>query len=157
MVLHCLQPIVDENSRLLVLGSMPSGASLAAKQYYAHPRNRFWPIVFAFFDRPFSTDYDARMALCRQKGIALWDAAARCKRAGSLDATMTDVEGNDIDGLLKNYPNIQAVFCNGRASETYCRRFNAVEPVYLPSTSPLNVGVKDVEPQWFAALRRIFG
>lgn len=155
MLLHSLQPIVDTNSRVLILGSMPGRVSLAAAQYYAHPRNRFWHILFDFFSQAYSTDYADRIALCRVNGIALWDAAAVCRRTGSLDATMTDVVGNDIDGLLKTYPHIRAVVCNGRASEKYCRKFNAVRPLYLPSTSPLNVSVKDVDAQWKAALHDI--
>lgn len=154
--LHSLSPIVNADSRVLILGSMPGRVSLQKMQYYAHPRNLFWSILFDFFGEPFSTDYDDRVALCLRRGVALWDAAGSCVRRGSLDSTMQKVTGNDVDGLLKRYPNIRAVLCNGRASETYCRKYNAVEPIYLPSTSPLNAAVKDREAIWSAVLARIF-
>lgn len=155
-MLQSLAPVADQKSKVLILGSMPGRVSLAAAQYYAHPQNRFWRILFDFFAEQYSTDYAARLDLCRRRGVALWDSVACCNRTGSLDSTITDVTGNDVDGLLRKFPNIEAVLCNGRASEKYCRKFNAVVPVYMPSTSPLNASVIDVETRWKEVLSGIF-
>lgn len=154
-MLKSLEPFVDDDSRVLILGSMPGTASLAAAEYYHHPQNRFWRILFAFFGEPYTRDYAARLGLCRRKGIALWDAVGACERVGSLDASITSVVPNDIDGLLRRYPRIAAVLCNGRASEKYCRKYNKVVPVYLPSTSPLNAG-GDPIAVWTEKLRALF-
>ena len=92
------EPIVGHQPRILILGSMPGTASLHATQYYAHPRNAFWPIISELFDLP-SGDYETRAALLARKGVAVWDVLKTCFRAGSLDSAIDDrtIVVNDLD------------------------------------------------------------
>ena len=92
---------------------MPSVKSLEDAQYYAHPRNAFWPILFDIFGETPSCDYERKKALIREHGLALWDAAAMCEREGSLDSNMRGVVYNDFGRLYAKCPHIQTVLCNG--------------------------------------------
>ena len=96
MICQSFEPIWAENARVLIVGSMPSVKSLEDAQYYAHPRNAFWPILFDIFGETPSCDYERKKALIREHGLALWDAAAMCEREGSLDSDMRDVVFNDF-------------------------------------------------------------
>jgi spermidine synthase len=93
--------VVSPNTRLLVLGSFPSVASLAAQQYYGHPRNQFWPLLAALVGgRPLADwTYAQRLAFVREHGLGIWDVYARCRRRGSLDVDIRDAEPNDLAGL----------------------------------------------------------
>ncbi len=133
------------DARVLILGSMPSRKSLAEVQYYAHPRNAFWPIMGALFDFDPCLDYQARLSKLRENGVALWDVAHRCVRPGSLDAAMREVEANDFATFLKAHPHIRAIFFNGHKAEELYRRLvlpsltterQRLERHLLPSTSP---------------------
>ena len=105
-------PIIDERSRLLVLGSMPGVASLKAHQYYGNERNYMWRILFAVFEgREPDPAYEDRLAFALRHGVALWDTIAACDRPGSLDSDIKDVEPNDIPGLLEDYPNVDTIVC----------------------------------------------
>ncbi len=124
---------------------MPSVASLEAQQYYGHPRNAFWPILGALVGAGPDLDYVERTAILRRRGIALWDVIGRCRREGSLDAAIRDVEVNDLGGLLGREPTLRAVFLNGGTAHDLFRR-HVARPhpdvlagrrvVRLPSTSP---------------------
>ena len=142
--LHGLAPIIDQSTRVLVLGSFPSVASLAAGQYYAHPQNAFWKIVAATWlgsaqalqDQP----YEARVACLRAHGLGLWDVYASCQRQGSLDAAIRAGEANDLGALRVSCPQLAAIAHNGGASYRHAHHSAALAlPVYqLPSTSPAN-------------------
>lgn len=125
---------------MLILGSMPGAASLAAGQYYAHPRNAFWPIMGALCGAGPELAYPARLARLGAAGIALWDVLAACEREGSLDTAIRAPRANDVAALFAAQPGIAAVFFNGAAAERLFRRHVrlAVTPalVRLPSTSP---------------------
>jgi len=137
---------------VLILGSMPGVASLRAGQYYAHPRNAFWPLMEALFGIPSTMAYAERTAALIRQGIALWDVLASCSRPGSLDASIdpASVTPNDIGGLLSRHPTIATLFFNGQMAETVYRRhlshclgeLAAAGLVChrLPSTSPANAG-----------------
>lgn len=141
-----LPPIADQLSRLLILGSMPSVQSLKHTQYYAHPRNRFWELMGRILgvDELHKKAYSDRVETLGEHHIALWDVVRECRRVGSSDATITEVEANDIAGMVRASPRIGAIFCNGRKSQTLFKKL--VEPRleasirmgYLPSTSPAN-------------------
>lgn len=138
-------PLIDENSRVLMLGSMLSPKSQEARFYYAHPQNRFWRVMFSLFDEPYSADTNDRISLARRHGIALWDVLESCTILGASDASILDVKYNDIAGLLAEYPNIKKVFTTGgKAHELLLRYAKTVDcptltqAVRLPSTSPLN-------------------
>ena len=135
-------PLFRADARVLVLGSMPGTASLAAAQYYAHPRNAFWPIVGALFGFDPASPYAARIRALKAAGVALWDVLAACERPGSLDADIVPASetANDIPGLLAAHPRIEVVFFNGgRAQASYRRHFGdtlRIDTLRLPSTSP---------------------
>ncbi len=140
-LLQGLPPVIARGTRLLVLGSFPGVASLAAGRYYAHPRNQFWPLVGALWgvDLPAMT-YPARLAELRRRGLGLWDVYARCRREGSLDSAIEDAEYNDLAGLRRRAPALRAIAHNGGESARAMRFTRALGlPVLrLPSTSPAN-------------------
>ena len=122
---------------------MPSTASLAARQYYGHRRNRFWPLMARLLGAPLPVDYAHREAMLHRHGIALWDVLAGCRRQGSLDAAIErdSEQPNPIDQLLALHPGIRGLFCNGRTAAAALTRHHpdlGIAPVCLPSTSPAN-------------------
>ena len=126
-------------ARVLIVGTMPSVKSLADAQYYAHPRNAFWPILFDVFGEAYTTDYEKKKALIRDHGLALWDAAAICMREGSLDSRMKEIVCNDFDGLYRACPGIHTVLCNGGTAHSLFIRAGAAggrRICRMPSTSP---------------------
>lgn len=163
-----LAPAAGGTPRILILGSMPGAASLAAARYYAHPANRFWPLMALIFpleaERLSSPDYETRLEGLRAAGVALWDTIGSCERAGSLDSSIRSEEPNDVAGLLARFPTIETVILNGGKSAAVWRRHAeraalAVRPglrvLALPSTSPANARLRlaDLEKAWRAALQ----
>lgn len=144
-------PIVGKRPRILILGSMPGIASLEAVQYYAHPRNAFWPIMGELFGFDASVNYARRIGQIRRHPLVLWDTLKRCYRPGSLDSAIArdSVEANDIPGLLQTHSEIRVVACNGATSAEYYRKLvlpglaltRDIELLKLPSTSPANAGM----------------
>ena len=141
-------PIIGTKPRVIVLGSMPGVASLEAVQYYAHPRNAFWPIMGELFGFDAAVDYDSRIGQIETRPIVLWDSLKACYRPGSLDSNIDDgsAEANDFPWLLRQHPDIRAIFFNGATSEKYFRKlalpllpqFDQIDLIRLPSTSPAN-------------------
>jgi len=141
-------PIARRDARVLVLGSMPSVASLAAAQYYGHPRNGFWPLMGALFGFEPEAPYAERCARLQAARVAVWDVLQACERPGSLDSAIrrASERPNDLRGFLRAHPDIAAVFLNGRKAEEAWRRHVArpareasesLPPAaVLPSTSP---------------------
>ncbi|WP_412556296.1 DNA-deoxyinosine glycosylase [Thauera chlorobenzoica] len=138
-------PVFRADARVLVLGSMPGAASLAAAQYYAHPRNAFWSIMGALFGAGPQLPYTDRLERLVAAGVALWDVIGSCARAGSLDSAIApdSVVPNDFVALFAACPQLSAVFFNGAAAEAAFRRHvqraAATPPLRLarlPSTSP---------------------
>ena len=140
-VLTGLAPVIAPHTRLVVLGSFPGVASLAAQQYYAHPRNHFWPILSALWDLDLvALPYAARLDEVRARGLGLWDVYAACRRAGSLDSAIEAPQPNDLAMLQRLAPLLQAIAHNGGESARSMRvtRALGVAVVRLPSTSPAN-------------------
>lgn len=136
-----LAPVVGPRTRLVVLGSFPGVASLAAQQYYAHPRNHFWPIVGALFGVDLvARPYAQRVEFVRERGLGLWDVYAQCRREGSLDSAIEDARPNDLAGLLLLAPGLEAFAHNGGESARAMRVTAALGLAVhrLPSTSPAN-------------------
>jgi len=95
-----LPPVLAPHTRLVVLGSFPGVASLRAQQYYAHPRNQFWPLLSALWDIDLvGLPYAQRLAESSARGLGLWDVYASCRRAGSLDSAIRDAVFNDLSSL----------------------------------------------------------
>ncbi len=139
--LRGLPPVVSPATRLLVLGSFPSEASLAAQQYYAHPRNAFWAILSALWAIDLrALAYPRRLATVKAHGLGIWDIYARCRREGSLDSAIEDSEPNDLAALARRLPRLAAIAHNGGEAARAMRVTRALGlPVYrLPSTSPAN-------------------
>jgi hypoxanthine-DNA glycosylase len=131
--------VVDACVETLILGSFPSAASLAAGQYYAHPRNQFWPILAAVLAEPLTDmPYAKRLVRLRAHAIGLWDVVGSCERTGSLDAAIRNSHGNDVEQLLRRVPRLRRVLFNGQAAGRAAGRFHAAGLVtaVLPSSSP---------------------
>ena len=146
-------PIVSETSKILILGSVPGVKSLEKQQYYAHPQNQFWKIMFTLLDEDFKSDYKEKIATLEANGIALWDVIDTCERQGSLDTRIRNEEHNDIVKLLHDFPNVKAIFCNGQKAHKNLLAIlgkNFEIPVFvLPSTSPLHtIGFEKKLEEW---------
>ncbi len=135
---HELEPVFDENSRILILGSFPSRKSREDGFYYAHPQNRFWKIMAALFD----TEITDRRQFCLDHGIALWDVIASCTVTGSSDASIKDIEVNPIGSLL-SASKIHTVFTTGGRADALYRKYIDLpaEHIALPSTSAANAAM----------------
>jgi hypoxanthine-DNA glycosylase len=135
-------PIISNDSKILILGSIPGVKSLEKQQYYGHPQNKFWKIIFELFNEGFTEDYEERLNVLKKHHIALWDVIDSCERKGSLDSEIKNEEANQIEELLEDYPNIIAIFSNGGKSYKNLQKLlgkNFKIPIYLlPSTSPLH-------------------
>jgi hypoxanthine-DNA glycosylase len=139
--LRGLAPIARRDARLLVLGSFPGVASLQSQQYYAHPRNLFWPILSALWHVDLMVlPYAQRIAQAQRHGLAIWDVYATCRREGSLDSAIEDARPNDLAGLVARLPKLAAIAHNGGESARSLNVTRALGlPVHrLPSTSPAN-------------------
>ena len=147
-------PIVDARSVVLVLGTLPGEESLRRQEYYAHPRNLFWPIVFALFGEIPPAGYAERLAFILGHRIALWDVCASGERQASADATIRSEVPNAIDVLLAKNPLIRIVAFNGSgARRLYDRHFArraGLLYLALPSTSPAHarLGFSDKLSRW---------
>jgi hypoxanthine-DNA glycosylase len=140
-VLAGLAPVIAPHTRLVVLGSFPGEASLAAQQYYAHPRNQFWPLLSALWGVDLrQLPYADRLHEVRRRGLGIWDVYARCRREGSLDSAIEDAVLNDLPSLRQLAPALRAVAHNGGESARAMRITRTLGlPVHrLPSTSPAN-------------------
>ncbi|VVD88967.1 DNA-deoxyinosine glycosylase [Pandoraea pneumonica] len=135
-------PVVDANTRVLILGSLPGEVSLAHQQYYAHPQNRFWHLVGEVIGEPLpALDYAARLDTVRAHGIGLWDVVAEARREGSLDSNIRLHAGSDLVGLIATLPSLRAVAFNGGTAARIGQRALAqgdvtIPVVLLPSSSP---------------------
>lgn len=149
--IHGFPPLAQPDALILILGSMPSRESLARQQYYAHPRNAFWPIVSELLGVE-AADYDERARLAVQRGVAVWDVFSDCIRPGSLDSDIDDgtAEINDFTRFFREHPGIGHIFFNGaKAESVYLKRVlpklesraAEIPHLRLPSTSPANAGM----------------
>lgn len=139
--LQGLAPVIAPATRLIVLGSFPSEASLAVQQYYAHPRNHFWPVLSALWGIDLrALPYAERIDVVRERGLGIWDVYARCRREGSLDSAIEGAEPNDLPSLKLCAPQLAAIAHNGGESARSMRvtRQLGVAVHRLPSTSPAN-------------------
>jgi double-stranded uracil-DNA glycosylase len=137
-----LAPVVAADTRLVILGSFPGVASLAAQQYYAHPRNRFWELVGAVIHVDLRAQaYEDRLASLRAHRVGVWDVIAEAEREGSLDSAIRDHAPNPLADLVDSLPQLRAVAFNGGTSSRIGRkqlaaRQGSLALVDLPSSSP---------------------
>ncbi|MDX9765917.1 MAG: DNA-deoxyinosine glycosylase [Ectothiorhodospiraceae bacterium] len=145
-------PIDNPRARVLVLGTMPSPASLRANQYYGHPQNLFWPIAGRVLGFDPALSYEQRVARVRKAGVAIWDVLQTCVRPGALDSAIDDasVVANDFASFFAAHPRLQRVIFNGAKAEQLFHRHvlpglktpPPVEWLRLPSTSPANASIR---------------
>ena len=141
MIQHPIDPVYDQNSRILILGSFPSVKSRELEFFYGHPQNRFWRVQAAVFDQNMPESVEDKKAFLLRNRIALWDVIGSCEISGSSDSSIKNVTVNDISGILKA-ADIQQIFVNGKTADKYYNRYLRKrigrDAICLPSTSPAN-------------------
>lgn len=160
-MLQGLPARIDARSRVLVLGSMPGAASLQQARYYAHPRNRFWPLMGQLLDIDAQTPYEQRVSALQAAGVGLWDVIGQCRRAGSLDAAIdrASIVANPLGQRIAGLPALRAIACNGGEAHRAWLRWiapglapaqQALPVLALPSTSPANAafGLERLVEAW---------
>jgi hypoxanthine-DNA glycosylase len=150
-----LPPIMRVDARLLVLGSLPGEASLAAASYYAHPRNQFWRLMGAVTGEPLERlSYGQRLERLMARGVALWDVIHAARRSGSLDGDMREIEARDLEGFVADLPALRSVAFNGGVAARLGRKALAGSDLVLldlPSSSPAyTLPFADKARQWSA-------
>lgn len=136
-----LAPIIERDTRILILGSFPGEASLAAQQYYAHPRNQFWRLLSSVLGEELTAlAYPQRLQRLLAQHIGLWDVLAACEREGSLDAAIRNPQANDFARLKHEFPSLFRICFNGKTSGKFEPIFAQAgfDTLVLPSSSPAN-------------------
>ena len=140
-VVHPFEPVFDRDSRVLILGSLPSVRSREEGFYYSHPRNRFWKLLAALFGESEPQTIEKKRALALAHRVALWDTVKSCEIAGSSDASIKNAVPNDLTPILAS-SDVRAIFCNGAAAfrlyERFSKPLTGRDARLLPSTSPAN-------------------
>lgn len=139
-----LAPVLAPDTRVLVLGSFPGAASLAAGRYYAHPRNQFWPLISAVVGEDLAAlPYGERLVRLLAHRFGLWDVLAGCEREGSLDSAIRKPAANDFERLRTLCPHLATVGFNGQASGKFAPQFAQAgyRTVVLPSSSPAHMAL----------------
>jgi len=146
-------PLAAPDARVLILGTMPGVASLAAGEYYAHPRNQFWTLMGELCGARAELPYAQRCRILLESGVALWDVFGSCVRPGSADSAieLADAQLNNLAGFVKAHPILERILCNGRlAQESFSRhsaaqvalKFPKLQVLAVPSTSPAHAGMR---------------
>ena len=153
MIQHPIEPVYNEQSKILILGSFPSVKSREEGFFYGHPQNRFWRVVSTVCktDTPVTVEEKKRFLL--DNHIAVWDVIQSCDIVGSSDSSIKNVVANDLCVILDNAP-IEQIFVNGKTAEQYYKKYIEKEigrkAICLPSTSPANAAwnVERLAEQW---------
>lgn len=145
IVQHTLEPVFNRDSRILILGTMPSPKSREAGFYYSHPQNRFWRVMSAVLSMDTPRTAGEKKSFLLDNKIALWDVLKSCSIKGADDGSISNPEANDLSCIFKE-ADIQAVFTTGRKATELYRKYcsnnaNTNQPIYLPSPSPANCGI----------------
>ncbi len=144
-IIHTLDPVYDSNSRVLILGTMPSPKSREYGFYYGHPQNRFWKALAAVFNCETPQSPDEKKAFLLNRRIALWDTLKACDIAGASDASIKNAEPNDLSVIL-NSADIKMIFTTGKTAYRYYCKYQleqtGIDAVCLPSPSSANAGVR---------------
>lgn len=147
-MIHPLEPVYDADSRILILGTMPSPKSRERGIYYGNPQNRFWKVLENVFQKKIPEDWEGRKDFLLEKRIALWDVLRSCEIRGAGDQTIQNPVVNDFSDLFFK-ASIQRVFTTGKKAESlfkkYCTPVVGYTAYYLPSTSPANQGNYSLE------------
>jgi TDG/mug DNA glycosylase family protein len=143
-LIYSFPPIVDEYSRILILGTAPGNSSLDKGEYYVHPSNEIWKLIAFFCDQPVPKTYPEKNLLLKEAQIALWDICYSCDRKkSSLDSAIKNIIPNDIPAFLRKYPNIKVLAFNGRPTQMiydrYFKRYKDITYISLYSSSSANI------------------
>lgn len=142
---HILLPLYDENSKILILGTIPSPKSREIGFYYGHPQNRFWKIIAEILKENFPETKDEKIKLLLKHNIALWDVLESCEIEGASDSTIKNPKPNDLNKIIKK-SKIKTIFVTGKKAESLykklCEKDTKIPCIYLPSTSPANCAIK---------------
>lgn len=157
-VTHEFPPVYDKNSRVLILGTIPSPKSRELGFYYMHPQNRFWKMLCAVLNEEIPEDADGRRLLCLKHKIALWDVLESCGIRGAEDSSIVDAVPNDLRRIT-NFCQIRQIFTTGKKAHALYRKFfpGLPEDICLPSTSPANrtISEKDMLEQYKRIMRNL--
>lgn len=140
---HTFGPVYNKNSKILILGSFPSVKSRELNFYYGHPQNRFWKLMSKIYNEEIGDEIDLKKQFLLKNNIALWDSLKSCEIKGSSDASITNVEINNIEELIKK-SNISKIIFNGKTAYNLfvknadMNKYSNLEIRILPSTSPAN-------------------
>ena len=141
MIQHPIEPVYNQHSRILILGSFPSVKSRSAMFFYGHPQNRFWKVTAAVFGCSVPLTIEEKRAFLLTHSIAVWDVIASCEITGSSDSSIKNVMPNDLSRILDTAP-IEQIFVNGKTAlkyyDKYLKSATGRDAVCLPSTSPAN-------------------
>jgi hypoxanthine-DNA glycosylase len=158
-ILCSFEPFIQKSSKILILGTMPGPEALRRQEYYGFPGNHFWKILFQLFGVTKPLTYPQKKKLLKDKGIALWDVFESCERVGALDSAIRCAKHTDIQGLLKKYPNIRAVFPDSKVAEKVYAKEHAPHikrPYFcLPSPSPAyaSISLAEKTKRWSIILK----
>lgn len=136
-------PIIQADARVLILGTMPSVVSLQKQQYYGHPQNHFWPIIYSILELPLPVSYEQRVQGVINNRIAIWDVLASCDREGSADSAIRKETDNDFHSFLPRLPQLRLICFNGtKARDLWKKHIGSIAPASvefktLPSSSPI--------------------
>lgn len=140
-IVHPFGPLYNEESTILILGSLPSVKSREQQFFYGHPQNRYWKLIARLFDEPEPTTIEEKKALVLKHHIAMWDTIYSCDIKGSSDSSIKNVVPTDLKAIVDN-SKITRVFCNGKTSGKYYHKYQekilGIPAIELPSTSPAN-------------------
>ena len=142
-MIHSFPPFVNNATEILILGTMPGIASIEKQEYYAHPRNHFWKIIYTLFNNlPIAENFEEKISLLQKHKIGLWDVLENCERKGSLDIHIKNHKENDFEMLFDEFSGINKIVFNGKESHKYFfKKFGQIKGItyyVMPSTSPAN-------------------
>lgn len=151
---HSFPPISNEETEILILGTMPGDESLRKKEYYGHPSNRFWRVIAAIYGEETPILYGDKIALLLRNKIGIWDVIQQANRKGSLDTAIENEQPNDIATFLSHHKNLRLVAFNGKNAahifHKYFQKKEGINYIVLPSTSPANAksSLVDLQQTW---------
>jgi hypoxanthine-DNA glycosylase len=157
-MIKAFKPIATPQSHILILGTMPGEKSLQLQEYYGNRGNRFWSIMFSIFGKELTHDYNQKIKLLTDNGIALWDVLAYCHREGSLDSNIKNEVPNDFEDFYKAHPHIKHVFFSSKNAAAYYDKYvgrnKGITYITLPSPSGANASMGYVQKleRWKEAL-----
>ncbi|MDO5707556.1 MAG: DNA-deoxyinosine glycosylase [Andreesenia angusta] len=148
-IAHNFDPVYDQDSKILILGSFPSVISRENQFYYGNPRNRFWKLLAEILEQTVPETIEDKKEFLIRNRIAIYDAAKSCEIIGSSDSSMKSIEPSDLEPILKN-SSIEKVFANGKKAHDIVKKHFDIDIVLLPSTSPANAryNLEQLKDKW---------